>query len=465
MSVPDQLLRQPLAWRQPVLAPLLADLQANILKGHGRHHVELTFLRFDGARRDQTRAALSALSLTSAMRQLEDAEKRRGDPSFDGGAVTLLFLTRKGYDALGVQSSRIPRDEAFAAGMAARNVLGDPPRNEWEPAYRDGIDAMLLVADVSAARAIAAAAPLIDSLKSAGVGVAGHEQGTALLRGEEGIEHFGYVDGRSQPLMLDEEVVRELNLQGEPFVWDPEFGPLDAALVRDPGGAGLDSYGSFLVLRKLEQDVAGFKAAEEKLADRLQLMTGEARELAGALVVGRFEDGTPVIHANRAGGATNVANNFVYDGDPQAMRCPFQSHIRKTNPRGETTSLGASLEQERSHLMPRRGITYGERAADLSDRPSGGVGLLFMAYNRDVSHQFEFTQRAWANADGFLRPGTGRDPVIGSGIAGHEWPKSWDNPKAGKLSFDFGEFVKLLGGEYFFAPSLSFVGGLALNSD
>lgn len=465
MSVPNAVLRDPLVWQQPILAPLLADLQANILKGHGRHHTSQIFLRFDPARRTAIRAALATLPLTSALRQLQDTAHRLANTSFNGGPVTLLFLTHHGYRALGVAAARTPTDPAFADGMAARSDLNDPDPAEWEAGYRESLDAMLLVADTSAEAANATAAPLIAALVAAGASVIASETGAALFRGAAGIEHFGYVDGRSQPLMLDDEIVRELNLQGEPFVWNPQFGPLDFALVRDPGGSSTDSYGSYLVYRKLEQDVAGFKAAEDQLADALDLVSPDARELAGALVVGRFEDGTPVVTSKRALGNPNVANNFGYSGDKDADRCPFQSHIRKTNPRGDSVALGATLAQERSHLMPRRGITYGTRAPDLSDRPSGGVGLLFMAYNVDIGRQFEFTQQAWANNPNFVRPSTGRDPVIGSGTAGHEWPTSWDNPEAGVTAFDFGEFVKFLGGEYFFAPSLSFVKSLEAAAD
>jgi deferrochelatase/peroxidase EfeB len=263
-------------------------------------------------------------------------------------------------------------------------------------------------------------------------------------------------------------VVRELNNQGERFVWDPQFAPLEAALVRDPGGASEDSYGSYLVFRKLEQNVAGFKAAEDRLADALELM-GNARALAGALIVGRFENGTPVVAAKRPLVAAHVDNNFGFSGDPDGWRCPFQAHIRKCNPRGDSVALGATLQQERRHLMPRRGITYGTRAPDLNDRPAGGVGLLFMAYNRSIGEQFEFTQNAWVNNGDFVRPGTGADPVIGNGGGGHQWPVAWDHEPAGTiapdLGADFGSFVTMKGGEYFFAPSLSFLRSLAQRPD
>ena len=68
--------------------------------------------------------------------------------------------------------------------------------------------------------------------------------------------------------------------------------------------------------------------------------------------------------------------------------------------------------------MARRGITYGQRAYDettndFTDRPSGGVGLLFMAYMARLDAQFEFTQATWANNRNFVTGAVGLDPVIG----------------------------------------------------
>ena len=92
--------------------------------------------------------------------------------------------------------------------------------------------------------------------------------------------------------------------------------------------------------------------------------------------------------------------------------------------------------------------------------PTGGLGLLFMAYNADIGRQFHFTQTAWANNPGFpIQPGGphGQDPVIGQNAPGDQkWPLEWDNPAAGIKPFGFQDFVKMKGGEYFFAPSLTF---------
>lgn len=463
-AVSREALMKPLMWRQPALAPLLADAQANILKGHGRKHTRNIFFTFDPARRATIRAALARIELTSAIDQLEAGERKRLEGA-DGGAVRLLFLSHHGYRALGIADDRIPADPAFRAGMADAVGLGDPPVDQWDAGFRQPVDAMLLIGDASADRVAAVATPIMLDLMAAGARLATYENGAALMRDGQGIEHFGFADGRSQPLMLDDDVARELNHQGEPFVWDPQFGPAAIALTIDPGGDGANSYGSYLVFRKLEQNVAGFKAAEEALADALQLMTPDARAMAGALIVGRFEDGTPVVTSKRPVGRDHVANNFGYGGDPAAARCPFHSHIRKMNPRGDTVALGSTVERERSHLMPRRGITYGQRAADLGDRPERGVGLLFMAYNRDIGQQFEFAQRVWANTGDYPQAGAGGDPLVGDCPMAQKWPVSWDHPEAGTIAFDFGKYVTMKGGEYFFAPSLGFVRGLGGRDD
>ena len=84
--------------------------------------------------------------------------------------------------------------------------------------------------------------------------------------GQQDIEPFGYADGISQPLFLKEEIDKAK--QGGTDRWDPSA-PLDLVLVKDPNGEGEDSYGSFFVFRKLEQDVAGFQQRVAELAEEL----------------------------------------------------------------------------------------------------------------------------------------------------------------------------------------------------
>jgi deferrochelatase/peroxidase EfeB len=171
-------------------------------------------------------------------------------------------------------------------------------------------------------------------------------------------------------------------------------------------------------------------------------------------VMGRFEDGTPVVTQPTAGRPTN---NFTYDEDPAGEKCPLQAHTRKVNPRQKGTP----------HIV-RRGITYGERWKEpkynpsLEELPSEGVGLLFMCYQRNIEKQFEYLQLAWANNPHFpLKQAPGIDPVIGqpggSGTGQQKWPARWNDASEKHKPFDFHGCVTLKGGEYFFAPSIYFL--------
>ncbi len=488
MAQLDAILRSPIRWMDQAkdagIRSFLDDLQANILKGHGRHFTGNIFISFEGMGEAAVAALLRDLSgyVTSALQQLRTARSSAG-PGFDGGPVRCLLLGAGAYRALG-QLAAMPGDAAFQAGMRARQaMLADPPANAWgEGAWRPGNpapDAMLLLANSSfdaVTRDLEAAEGWLDGT---GARVLGVERGRAQFRQfrpggpQEGVEHFGYVDGRSQPLFLAEDLEREEAASGqEPAPigadrgFDPAFPPSQFILA-DPNARHPLAAGSYFVFRKLEQRVRAFKQQEAALAEALGL-TGADAERAGAMVVGRFEDGTPVVLSDDATAAP-PPNNFSYANDPQGMRCPFQSHIRKTNPRGESTpKLPPEAPEERSHIMARRGIPFGDAVRDFEaeegQEPEGEVGLLFMAYMASIVGQFEFTQQAWANNPRFLRglaageAPTGIDPVIGQGgdqaARTQDWPVGEGKPM---VPFAFADFVRMQCGENFFAPSRSFL--------
>lgn len=475
-----------LAWKKANAdeLKLLQSLQGNILKGHGRDFTANIFFKLNPAKQVEARRALRQITsfhITSAHRQLLEAEQFKATGSGSTPFVHLA-LSFKGYQALGLAASA-PSDPDFQAGMkasASLAALADPPINSWENAFQQEIHGVLIAAHDNRSEAAALTRSLEELIQEGGGSVVHVQHGAALRnRAAVGIENFGYVDGRSQPLLLQEDIESE-NAHAGSSRWDPAF-PLNAALIDDPGVADGVSFGSLFVFRKLEQDVRGFKKREQQIADVLELK-GEARELAGALIVGRFEDGTPVTLSDEARGEV-PSNDFNYTGDA-GKRCPFHAHIRKSNPRG---SGGAEAEAaERTHLMPRRGIPYedvkrnvhpeelpeAETLAEFNSDvapllPTGGVGLLFMAYNREIAHQFKFTQQTWVNNTGFpLQPSGahGIDPVIGQGAANptdQKLPKQWDNPAAGTgNNVSFAGFVKMRGGEYFFSPSLTFLRNL-----
>ena len=111
------------------------------------------------------------------------------------------------------------------------------------------------------------------------------------------------------------------------------------------------------------------------------------------------------------------------------------------------------------HRIARRAISYGEQ--DPANAQETGSGLLFLCFQGNITNQFAFMQRRWANTGGFIEPGTGTDPVIGQGgpfTEGYNWPKTWGSTE--RTQADFSHWVNFKGGEFFFTPSLSFLESL-----
>ncbi|MEZ5506126.1 MAG: Dyp-type peroxidase [Gammaproteobacteria bacterium] len=282
-------------------------------------------------------------------------------------------------------------------------------------------------------------------------------------------EHFGFADGVSQPYIDDGLQHRggggkkirndspwsplapgefllgyrdELYERNHPDCspaeqWEPDLAdPAPAAFQR------LTRNGSFLVYRKLEQDVVAFR----------RLVQQGPADL-GAKLVGRHHDGTPLTPS--AGAARD--NEFDYTDDRTGDTCPFASHMRRVNPR---LSLSQGNDEGTlrvdQHRLIRRGMPYGPYIplnSDVASAPEARRGLHFFCYNSRIDSQFEFVQKNWINQCDFLGfPTSMVDPIVGN--------RSGD--QAGQYSFNrsalplFGlqQYVHVRGGEYFFTPGI-----------
>lgn len=463
---------------------LFEGIQGNILKAHGRHHTANVFIKCDEGKQPDAKAWLKRLAegeeaiIHSAYVQLRNnALFKESAGKVDTGLFAAIHISAVGYDYLFGKDARLGfADPSFQKGMKHTDrdagpddlKLNDPDSARWEPDLRHDFQFMLLLGHAKP-EALAEAVERVLRETESFAHVTTIEHGAALFNQEgAGIEHFGYVDGISQPLFFEDEWETYKANNGISNDDDVRFDPRaekELVLVPDPFAPNdPNALGSYFVFRKLEQDVNGFKNAEEDLAHRLGL-TGAAEERAGALLVGRFEDGTPVELSDKEGLINSaLLNNFDYSF-ADASRCPFHAHIRKTNPRSGMPPGTGGVQEAKSHVMARRGITFGARSKDLSDRPTAGVGLLFMSYQASIVGQFEFVQKLWANNPAFPHINAqtpngldGLDPIIGQGeprVAG-AYPTEWENPLT-QTRADFGQFVHLKGGDYFFAPSMSFL--------
>jgi Dyp-type peroxidase family len=473
----------PINPENPKYDRMLANLQGNILKSHGRNLAAHLFLEFTGEPKYVKKwiADFTNRFVTSAFRQLQETREYRLN-KISGRTFGAIYLTAAGYQNLGfnLKSFNEARDPSspetyFRDGMKkGGKLLNDPCPDNWEQGYQGPeIHALLLLADEDHKRLLDIVKRVERSLSGVGK-ILVREDGIALRDGcNKPVEQFGYHDGISQPLYYKADVKEEKEKFGINR-WDPSA-PLNIILVKDPLAQKEDSFGSYLVFRKLEQNVRGFKEAEESLAGELGLPSEEENEdeheRAGALVIGRFENGIPVLGSKTADACLSLKdmNNFNYAEDPEGKKCPFAAHIRRVNPRGDTGfSDGKVSEEERRHRITRRGITYGKRELGpddmptLEDRPSRNVGLLFMCFQSSIPNQFGFMQ-ARANKPKLAKRKPGLDPVIGQSVhpnnlGQQQWPTHWGGDE--KRQFDFGDFVTLKGGEYFFAPSIPFLRSL-----
>lgn len=478
----------------------LAGLQGNILKGHGRDntvHMLVSFKQNKAAEVKKWIGDFAAHKVTSFKEQLRQREIFKRN-KIAGGLFAGLYFTARFYTDFGfVDKDLTPGNtdfedgRPFFDGMSNRIELQDSEA-DLEDIYKqpgkrkDGKDlrpvhAMILLAHAdlialnTAAREICEAFedfdpdnkheeqnPIADTLTA--------EYGAAIRNANgDGLEHFGYVDGISQPLFLKEDMDEYRKNNVKTWFFDP-FAPLKLVLVKDPLAKDESkswAYGSYFVFRKLEQNVRGFKEAEHALGKELfPKGDDEERERAGAMIVGRFEDGTPATLSEEDKMiSSGITNNFHYDveidgkKDDAAARCPFHGHIRKTNPR--------PAERDDVHRMARRGITYGHRNVSTTienhfvQMPTSGVGLLFMSFQSNIANQFEFIQKEANQGDCI-------DLIIGQGDGNRtgKYATKWnDGESVVPAPKDFPGFVTLKGGEYFFAPSLPFLKSLGKDED
>ncbi|MDP8994232.1 MAG: hypothetical protein M3N07_04485, partial [Pseudomonadota bacterium] len=147
-------------------------------------------------------------------------------------------------------------------------------------------------------------------------------------------------------------------------------------------------------------------------------------------------------------------NDFLYGTeDPQADRCPYGAHIRRANPRDSL--MPGSMEQvsiSNRHRILRVGRLY---QPDKKENP----GLLFMCINGDIERQFEFIQQTWLVSPAFHGLVGEQDPLTSNQEGTGYVVPSQDGPV--RLE-PLPQFVKTLGGGYFFMPGrslLAFLGG------
>jgi Dyp-type peroxidase family len=452
---------------------------------------------------------------------VNSAEEKNPIPST---ALQVAF-TRQGLEALGVPERILSGFSIeFRAGMASdanrSRRLGDtgvsaPAAWEWGGSTVPHLVVMLFAEDGR-----------LDAWRQSVTG-AGFQQAFAVIAELDtsdlgGREHFGFIDGISQPLP-DWSRTRTVTVNGNqlaygnlvslgefvlgypneynrytdrPLLDSDEPGAADLPAAEDqPGKYDLGRNGTYVVIRKLRQDVRAFW---RYIDEATRTLHEAGYGLAEAMLGRRLDDGAPLVPLSQqpipgVGSVGSVArrrqdermNQFTYNEDPDGTRCPFGAHIRRGNPRtpdlpgnpggivselirmlgfGETNLRQDLISSTRLHRLLRRGREYGPGLSPgeaVEPAPAGDPerGLHFVAINANIERQFEFIQNAWMARTKFDGLTEESDPLLGNRdpVQGCPFTNTFSIPQQGavrKRVMDLPQFVTVRGGAYFFMPGI-----------
>lgn len=518
--------------------PLLEtdQIQGNILAGFNKDNQTLIFLDIKDPEKFKPwlKALVPFIATTDEVSQFNRLFKMiRSRRGVESRAVLSTWLniafSYRGIRKLKPSNFNAFKDEAFKKGLAARSKdLQDPPTGEgfqknWLIGGEDNEADLVLILASDSIEEMALAVRRVESWiyegteadgekLPSGVEVIYKQKGAVLPAPLTGHEHFGFLDGVSQPGVRGiSKESRELitpkqnpadHTQGKPGqdrLWPGEF--VFGYPGQDPKNAGKrgkeikegpawTKNGSFLVFRRLRQDVGAFHDFLKAEGNRLKL----GPELFGAKCVGRWGSGAPIERAPQAdnlkmsrddcannafnfqaatvprlpapGSTGQCKDNFPNDlakPDTLGAVCPFSGHIRKAYPRDDVPLTGnkkgpPNEADTETHRLLRRGIPFGDPFDPTIIPDDGNRGLLFIAYQTSIVDQFEFVTKNWVNDPNFKEPGSGHDPILGQS---NNKDGSRDRFFTIKLPDSTDVTVRLqkdwvipTGGGYFFAPSI-----------
>jgi len=502
----------------PVKEPLLAvdEIQGDVLAGLGKRFETLVFLasgrlsQFKRWLRDlvpQITTTAEVLAAKRVPRSRRPGNDRRVSPIvWINLAFSWQSLRRLAAD------HDLFTDRAFREGLARRSaLLGDPQEDISEGSPRRWLvggpgneaDAVLIVAGDDRRTVGRVVADLEHRLRNAGGGhVLFVETGARFSGRVAGNEHFGFRDEVSQPgvrglvsAIPPKPLTPRYDASdpahgkpGEILVWPGEFvfgypGQNSQGSLCVPGPDPLHRsapswarHGSFLVVRRLRQNVYAFHRFVNESARRLAIPPA----LLAAQLIGRWTSGVSLVRSAADGGNQRpnerLLDSFVYQGscevvegdrrrplpaDAAGTRCPVSAHIRRMHPRDIRSREGNTFpnpSDTQTHRLLRRGIPYGRSSRSTPEAPIEDCidrGLLFLCYQTSIENQFEFVVRRWANEPNFPEPLSGHDPIIGQNSRSLCRQRTFRVASGGGCTLTTAlEWVVPTGGGYFFSPSV-----------
>ena len=333
-----------------------------------------------------------------------------------------------------------------------------------------------------------------NGLEKAGLILVGQKLETLSLNGKE---HFGFADGISQPIIagLSKSGTEENTVRAGEFIlgYPNEYDQFTVSpmvkseadnkriLPLDINGSGDHDFGrngSYLVFRQLHQKVREFwQFIDQETRNSDNSTNPEARIKLASKMVGRWPSGAPLsLTGDHDQPELGSQNDFMYhETDPLGLKCPFGSHIRRSNPRGSLPPDPGSktaIAIAKRHRLLRRGRSYGSpvdpsldpEAILASSEQNTERGIYFICFNGNIRRQFEFIQQTWVNNRNFAGLYNDPDPLVGDNDTWRDGiPSSFTMPgnPVRKRVHNLPRFVDVRGGGYFFMPGIRAIKYLA----
>lgn len=458
----------------------IEDVQGLILSGYAHlQYGAYLFIRFDDAAAAKAwiRAMLPQISTGAPWPQDDQGKTIKPDIG-----ITLSW-TYQGLRALGLPQEALesfPLEFRQGITDAGRSrILGDTGDSAPENWDICGDAAQVHALLILLARTDALLDTVIEEHTQALIQA--HAAVTSQIRGTklpDSKEHFGFRDGVSQPKLPSSartSDVSEVRIAPGEFVlgYVNQYGQMPNAPTLN--GQDLGRNGSYLVFRKLYQDVAAFwnYVAEHALAFESGTRTPEEQRIwLASKFVGRWPSGAPLAlypDHDEPNVPDEKINHFLYrERDPHGYDTPYGSHVRRSNPRdSDGPNAESALVMADRHQIIRRGLPYGAPLFPLQQLPpaypleNDGVdrGLIFMCFNANISRQFEFVQQTWLNNTKFHGMYSDKDPISSDHDGRHTHTIQRDPVRQQVTNVP--RFVKVRGGAYLFTPSISALKRLA----
>ncbi|KAG6841173.1 hypothetical protein C0991_001098 [Blastosporella zonata] len=417
---------------QPIPAPTpaldLNNIQGDILSGLPKKTQTYFFFQITNVKvfRSQLSHFVPLVKTTAqVLKDRKDIEdhKRNGDKTLIKMVGVNIAFSHKGFVAtinmattqLGIDDTTLTSTQpTFAEGQkASAESLGDNGTGggptfvpDWEPEFLQDIHAVILISGDSHGTVNKKFKEIKDIFGLASGQTASIKEVTTVVGDvrpgkESGHEHFGFLDGISNPSVIGFD---ENPLPGPKPV---RAGVLVTGHDGDLGPSPRPAWavdGSYLTFRYLFQNVPEFnKFLDDNPIPVPGLTRKEGSELLGARMVGRWKSGTPVDLSPFDDDPALAAdpqrnNNFRFQAEGAFQKiCPFAAHIRKTLPRADLEDFGSGISIEKNRIA-RRGVQFGPeltKEETQSNKTAHARGLLFACYSTSIETGFAFLQRNW----------------------------------------------------------------------